>query len=81
MWAENYIPKARPVYDDHSFWSKLKDRALTANDSEWLELDWYDHVKLAVDKLVAEGDDTKLKSLHHESMSRKPSYLLRFSFR
>jgi hypothetical protein len=40
-----------------------------ANISEWLELDLYEQSKHAVEKLVTEGDDTAMKSLHHAHIS------------
>ena len=74
--AENYTPKARPFNNDTSFWKMLRDKEKdpTANISEWLELDLYEHSKLAVEKLVTEGDDTALKSLYHTYISGKLSH-------
>ena len=80
--AENHIPKASVFDDNHdnnSFWANLRGwgREPTANIPEWLEVDLYEYSKLAVDKLVSEGDDTalNLKSLHHASISGKLSHL------
>ena len=80
MWAENYIPKARPFNDDPSFWKGLRDKVKepTVTDDEWLELDLYDLIKFSVEKLVTEGDDTALKSLHDTPMSSKLSHFLCF---
>ena len=69
--AEEYTPKARPFGDDPSFWEKLRGQEeRTAKISEWLELDLYEHSKLAVEK-VTEGDNTALKSLRHTFISGK----------
>ncbi|KIK05052.1 hypothetical protein K443DRAFT_4064 [Laccaria amethystina LaAM-08-1] len=69
--AENYIPKARPFDDDPSFWEKLRDKKKEhmKDIAGWLELDLYEHSKHAVEKLVTEGDDIALKSLHHTYIS------------
>ena len=71
--VKDYTPGARPVGDDPSFWLKLHDKKKepTANIFEWLELDLYYLIKLAVEKLGAEGDDTALKSLRHTFISGK----------
>ena len=68
--AKDYTPRARPFGDDPSFWLKLHDKKKepTANIFEWLELDLYYLIKLAVEKLGAEGDDTALKSLRHRTL-------------
>ena len=67
----NYFPKARPPDNNIQFWDMLLDKQKepTASISEWVELDLYEQSKLAVDKLVTEGDDTALKSLHHPYIS------------
>ena len=77
--AEDYTPKARPFDDNRSFWKTLRDKERAPTD-EWLELDLYEHSKSAVEKLVTEGDDTALKSLHQTSISGRPFYLSYFSF-
>lgn len=67
-----FIPKALPLGEDLVFWKHLrnKEKGLT---KEWLELDLYEDSKRAVEKLVTEGDDTTLKSLHHIFIFRKLS--------
>ena len=74
LTAVNYAPKARPpLLDDNlSFWKMLRDNEEEFTD-EWLELDLYERSKFAVEKLVTEGDDTALKSLHQTSISGKLS--------
>ena len=74
--AENYIPKARPFDEKIPFWQMLRDKMKEPreNVSEWLELDLYEQSKLAVEKLVTQGDTTALESLHHTSISGKLSY-------
>ena len=73
-----YTPEARsPFGDKSSFWQTLRKE----RTSEWLELDLYEHSKLAVEELVTEGNDTALNSLHHTlPMSGKLSRPLCFSF-
>ena len=71
--AEDYIPKARPFSDNISFWKALRDKEQEPTD-EWLERDLYEHSQFAVEKLVTDGDDTTLKSLHHTYISGKLSY-------
>jgi hypothetical protein len=67
---KKYTPKARPYNDDRSFWNNLRDEAkdAAANESNWLELDLYELIKLAVEELVTTGNNTTLKSLHHTSI-------------
>ena len=80
VWAagskgEEYTPRARPFGNDPLFWEKLRgqEEERMANISEWLELDLYEHSKLAVEK-VTEGDNTALKSLRHTFISGKLSH-------
>ena len=80
MWAtglkaEEYTPRACPFGNGPLFWEKLCDQEEehTANISEWLELDLYEHSKLAVEK-VTEGDNTTLKSLCQTFISGKLSH-------
>lgn len=60
----HYIPKACPLGDDPSFWKHLRSKE-KRHTKEWLELDLHEDSKRAVEKMVTEGDDTILKSLHH----------------
>jgi len=41
------------------------------NNYEWLELDLYEYSRIAVEKLVAEGDDNPMKYLRDTSMLGK----------
>ena len=79
--AGTYTPKARSPFGDKSlFWQTLR-KERTAFTSEWLELDLYEHSKLAVEELVTEGNDTALNSLYHTlPISGKLSRPLCFSF-
>lgn len=66
--AQDYKPKARPPSGD-SFWQELRDNEkepitnkVSAHD--WLEIDLYAYSRIAVKKLVTEGDDNAMNALH-----------------
>ena len=79
--AEEYTLKACPFGDDPLFWEKLcgQEEEHMVNISEWLELDLYEHSKLAVKK-ATQGDNTTLKSLCHTFILGKLFHPWCFSF-
>ena len=81
--AQDYIPKASPPPLDNeiSFWDMLrsKEKEPITNNYEWLELDLYEYSRIAVEKLVTEGDDNPMNYLRDTSMLGKLSHLRCFS--
>ena len=74
MWSaagsipEDYIPNALPPRSEHSLWQDLRDmekEPVTNSSNKWLERDFYEYSRIAVEKLVIEGDDKVMKELHN----------------
>jgi hypothetical protein len=77
--AQDYIPTARPppIDDKIPFWEMLrsKEKKPITNNDGWLELDLYECSRIAVEKLVTEGDDKPMNYLRDTSTLGKLSHL------
>jgi len=60
-----YIPKARPLDGDPTFWEKARTKGL----GDWLERDLYEQTHALLQRLITESPGTVLQTLRQTAMS------------
>ena len=72
--TREYTPRARPLYDDASFWERARQEGL----GDWLELDLYDAVRAHVENFITEDNNTVWRILRQTATWGKLAQYLRF---